>query len=177
MKNKINIAETIKEIKTSGFLLNCKLPLGYISGLPMLQIKNDRLCLVIPYLRYKVTGEVDKTLVFPIKYTVTISLPDKSVIGFENLSFNPAFKEVDFTKPIGLFRHEAIRQYSKTEYKKKRAELFSMYDKLANAILYGEEYSDLEFAGFRALLNIMIEPSLKPIYKALDTDFYNTYFA
>lgn len=52
-----------------------------------------------------------------------------------------------------------------------------MYDKLANAILYGEEYSDLEFSGFRELLNIMIEPSLKPIYKALDSDFYNTYFA
>lgn len=175
MEKTINTASIIKEVKTSQFLLNCKMPLGYINDYPVLQIRNDRLCMIIPYLKYKTTGEVDKTLVYPIRYAVTISLPDIKFIGFEDLAFNPAFREVDFNKAIGLFRHESVKQYSKAEYAEKRAELLSMYDKAAGAILYGEEYGDEDYENFRKLLSIMLEPSLKPIYKALDSDFYNSY--
>ncbi|MGN0551029.1 MAG: hypothetical protein ACI4I4_04210 [Acutalibacteraceae bacterium] len=176
MKKTINTANIIKEVNTSQFLLNCKLPLGYVNGYPIIQIRNDRLCMLIPYLKFKTTGEVDKTLVYPIRYTATLSLPDKKFIGFEDLAFNPAFRKIDFNKAIGFFRHDSIKQYSKPEYREKRAELLSMYDKAEGAILYGEEYTDDDFESFRELLNIMLEPSLKPIYKALDADFYNTYF-
>lgn len=176
MAKKINIAETLKEIRTSNFIHNCNIPLGYTNGLPILQIKNDKLCVLIPYLMYKVTGEPDKTLVLPVKYTVTVSLPDRNIVAFEDLSIDPIFKNVNFSKPIGYFRHESIKKLGKNEYKEKRAELLAMYDKIASAILYGEPYSEEDDKAFRELLNIIIEPSVKPIYRALDADFCNKYF-
>ncbi len=175
MKNTINTAEIIKEVKTSEFLLNCRLPLGYVSGYPILQIKNDRLCMLIPYLKYRTTGEVDKTLVYPIKYTLTVSLPDKKFIGFEDLAFNPVFGKVDFNKPIGLFRHDSIKDLNKTEYRTKKSELYSMYDLAANAVLGTADYSDEDAEEFSQLLSALLEPSLKPIYKVLDADFYASY--
>ena len=35
------------------------IPIGYNPGIPMLSVKEDNLCLTIPYLRYKITGEKD----------------------------------------------------------------------------------------------------------------------
>ena len=57
MSKKIDIKSLINTLKTSNFLFECAMPLGYTAGLPVLQIVNDRLCLKIPYLKYKVTGE------------------------------------------------------------------------------------------------------------------------
>jgi len=174
MKN-IDIAEIIKNIKGNEFYLNCNIPLGYVDGYPVLSIKNSKLCLTIPFLKYKITGEVDKTLVYPVKYLITVSLPEGNVIGFEDLSFNPLFRKVNFDKPIGFFRHEAVKQYNKQEFKEKRAELYSMYDKIAMSILYNAPYDEASDSQFKELLNIMLEPSLRPIYKAIDKDFYDKY--
>lgn len=175
MSGKINVAEIIKEVKSSDFVLNCKIPMGYSTGLPVLSIVNDTLCMKIPFLKYKVTGIVDKTLVFPIRYTVTVSLPNKRVLGFEDLSINPLFGRVDFEKPIGFFRHDSIKQYNKAEYKQKRAELIEEYNKIVSAILYGSDYTEDDEQRFVELFNIILEPSLKEIYKALDADFSNRY--
>lgn len=174
---KIDIKTILKEIKTSDFVLACKIPLGYLQGLPILQIKNDRLCVTIPYLKYKVTGVVDKTLVFPIRYTITLSLPDKNVIGFSDLSFEPIFKNINYSKAIGYFRHDEIKHLNKDEFKAKKDELFAEYDKVINALLYGEEYSEENEEKMCKLMKMIIEPSLLPIYKALDEDFYNKYLS
>ncbi len=177
MKSTINTAEIIKEIKTSDFLLSCRLPLVYVSVYQIFQIKNDRLCMLIPYLKYKTTGVVDKTLVYPIRYTLTVSLPDKRFIGFEDLAFNPVFGKVDFNKPIGLFRHDSIKNLNKNEYSAKKIELFSMYDKIASAVLGAADCSDEDAERFSQLLGTLLEPSLKPIYKVLDADFYASYIS
>lgn len=175
MAEKINIEEILNEIRAGGFILNCKLPMGYTCGFPTLKINNGTLCLIIPFLKYKVTGETDKTLVFPIRYKVTVSLPDKRIVGFEDLSLNDIFARIDFNKPIGYFRHESVKKYSRKEYFKKKKELFSMYSKMAEAIVFGSEYTDDDDNEFFELLNIMLEPSQRRIYKVLDSDFYNKY--
>ena len=176
MKN-ISVENIIKNIKTSEFTLNCKMPMGYSSALPILQIRNDCLCLTIPYLKYKVTGVVDKTLVFPIRYTITVELPENNVIAFSDLSFNKSFGKVDFNKPIGYFRHESIKDLDKNEYKAKRAELLCLYSKLADSLLYGTEFTEEDNAQMKTLLQLLVEPSLYPIYKVLDRDFYNRFLA
>lgn len=177
MDNKFEIAKITEDLRKSDFILNCRLPMGYTCGYPTLKIENDTLCLVVPFLRYKVTGQVDKTLVFPIRYIVTLTLPELSIAGFEDLSLNPSFAKVNFNKPIGFFRHESVKQYSKKEYFEKKQELFDLYDKMAGAILYGSEYTAEDDSLFYQLLNILLEPSLRPIYKAIDFDFYNKYLS
>ena len=176
MKN-VSIENIIRELKTSEFTLNCRMPMGYSSGFPILQIKNDSLCLTIPYLKYKVTGVVDKTLVFPIKYTISVELPENNVVGFADLSFNRAFEKVDFNRPIGFFRHESIKNLDKNEYKEKRAELMGLYSKLADSLLYGTAFTKEDDDKMRALLKLLVEPSQYPIYKTLDKDFYNRFLA
>lgn len=174
MKN-IDVAQIIKNIKSSDFYYNCKIPMGYVDGYPVLSIKNSKLCLTIPFLKYKITGEVDKTLVYPIKYLITVCVSDENVVGFEDLSFNSLFRKVDFDKPVGFFRHDAVKKYNKNQFKEKRTELYNMYNKIATAILYNTPYSEAEDAQFKELFNIMLEPSLTPIYKAIDKDFCDKY--
>ena len=175
MENKISIQSIIKELKTNDFVLNCAMPMGYVAGLPILQIANEQLCLKVPYLKYRVTGEVDKTLVYPIRYTVTLVLPEKRVSGFQDLSLDSAFAAVDFGAPIGLFRHEAIRNLNKAEYNALRDELFAQYDKVVDALLNDAEYGEDDEIRMRELLQQLLEPSLLPIYKALDADFFEKY--
>lgn len=176
MKN-VSVENIIKQIKTSDFTLNCKMPMGYSSALPILQIKNDCLCLTIPYLKYKITGVVDKTLVYPIRYTISVELPENNIIGFADLAFSKSFEKVDFNKPIGYFRHESIKNLGKKEYKEKRTQLLSLYGKLADSLLFGTEFTEEDENNMRDLLKILVEPSLYPIYKVLDRDFYNRFLA
>lgn len=177
MENKISVKDVLKELKTSAFVLNCEMPMGYTAGLPILQIRNEQLCLLAPFLKYRVTGQVDKTLVYPIRYTVTVVLPEKKVVDYSDLSFQAQYQNVDFTAPVGLFRHEAVKNLTKQEYQQLREELLEQYDKVANALLYGSDYCAEDEQRMRQLLRTLVEPSLLPIYKALDEDFYAKYLA
>lgn len=177
MENKISVQDIIKKFKTSEFMLGCQLPMGYVAGYPVLQIKNGSLCMLIPFLKYKSTGKVDKTLVYPIRYTVCIELPEVRVVGFSDLAYAKCFERVDFSRPIGLFRHESIKNLNRVQYKEKRKELYEMYDKLVASLLYGEEYTAEDDAKFRELIRIMIEPCEYQLYRVLDAEFYNKYLA
>jgi len=60
-KNTIKVEQLINSLKANPFILNSGIPLGYVPGLPILTIRNESLIIRIPYLKYKVTGEVDRT--------------------------------------------------------------------------------------------------------------------
>ena len=173
----INILNFLKVAKTSDFQLSCGMPLGYVSGLPIVSIQGGKVCLKVPFLKYKVTGEVDKTLVYPVKYVITYSIPSMLPVGFEDLSYNEAFRKVNFNEPIGFFRHDAIKTLDKMAYKKKKEELLSMYDKLASALVNNTAYSLEEETAFKDLLGMMLEPSVKPIYQVIDKKFYDKFLA
>lgn len=175
MEKEVCIAEIIKKLKTCDFVLNCKMPMGYVYGYPILQIKNGSLCMKVPFLRYKVTGKPDKTLVFPIRYSVTMELPEERIVEFSDFAFDNRFADVDFEKAVGLFKHESIKDLTKKEYEAKRAELFGLYDKLIASLLYGKEFTAEDNKKMKSMLQLLVEPSLLPEYKVLDKDFYNNY--
>lgn len=175
MEKRISVKNQIKETKTSPFALGCQMEMGYGPGLPILQIRNGRLCLLIPYLKYQVTGEVDRTLVYPIRYTICVCLPEGAPVGFEDLALDPRFERTDLSKPVGLFRHESIRTLGKKEYDEKQDQLYDLYDKVANMLIYGTPYTVEEDAAMGELLRLLITPELLPIYKALDPSFYDKY--
>lgn len=175
MDKKINTARLIKSLNRNEFVLNCRIPMGYGAGIPLLQVKNNCLCLTVPFLKYQITGEIDKTLVYPIRNTVTFVLPEGTAVGFEDLRFNPKFLNVDFSKPIGLFRPDKLKKLNKTEYDNCRNELFELYDKLVLFLLGEGDYSEEDETRFSELLKLLIEPYHYPVYKALDIDFYNKY--
>ncbi len=177
MNHTLSIEKVKKNIKSNAFFLNCKIPMGYTIGFPILMIKNGCLCLALPYLKYKTTGVVDKTLIYPIKYLITLELPTEKIVGFEDLEYNDKFANISFNKPVGYFRHEAIRRYNKSQYKSLYDELMQEYDKVINSLIGGLDYSDEDERRMRELLQLLVEPSLLPMYKAIDRDFYNKYLA
>lgn len=175
MEKEVRVSKIIKRMKTGDFILNCRMPMGYVYGYPILQIRNDSLCMKVPFLKYKITGKPDQTLVFPIRYAVTIELPEERYVEFTDYAFDNRFADVDFEKAVGLFRHESIKNLTKKEYEAKRTELFGLYDKLAASLLSGAEFTAEDNAKMKSMLQMLVEPSLLPIYKILDKEFYEKY--
>lgn len=176
MNNRFSTKDFLKSVKQTPFLMAC-LPLEYSYGLPTLCVLNDTLCMKVPFLRYKITGVVDKTLVYPIKYVATFILPERIAAGFEDLTINPAYAKVDFNTPAGTFRHKAIRDLDKRHYNELRDKLYAHYDKIINALVYGDDYDVANDETFKQLLQRLIEPSLLPFYSLIDGDFYNKYLS
>lgn len=175
METKYSTSEFIKNIKNCEFLRQSGMPMGYVPGLPIMCILNNTLCLKIPFLKYKTTGQVDKTQVFSIRYVVTVIIPEGIIAGFEDLSLNPRFEKVDFNSPIGFFRHDAIKQYDKNGYRELREMLYSEYDKVINHLTQATPYTSSDDISFKKLLNTLIEPSLLPFYKVIDPTFSKKY--
>ena len=82
MSDNFSLSDFLRELKSSDFVLGCEMPMGYTPGLPTLLIKNDALIIQIPYLKYQTTGETDKTLVFPVRYLIELTLPDLQFINY-----------------------------------------------------------------------------------------------
>lgn len=175
MNNRFSTQDLIKKLKTNAFILNSSMPMGYVPGLPILCILNGNLCMKIPFLKYKVTGEVDKTIVYPTKYVATVTIPEQQIVAFEDLSLKDTFAKVSFTEPIGIFRHEAVKDLDKLAYNNLRSALYEEYDKIIESLINGKEYHLNDEVKFRSLLNTILEPSLRPFYKAIDKDFANKY--
>lgn len=175
MNNGFSTEALIKKLKTNAFILNSNMPMRYVPGLPILCILNGNLCMRIPFLKYKVTGEIDKTFVYPTKYVATVTIPEEQIVAFEDLSLQETFAKVSFSDPIGTFRHEAVKELDKPAYKNLRSSLYKEYDKIVESLINGKDYSSADETKFRRLLNTVLEPSLRPFYKAIDKDFANKY--
>lgn len=177
MNNGFSIEAIIKGLKANKCIQYSNFELGYVSGLPILSIMNGNLCMKVPYIKYKMTGEVDKTYVYPTRYVVTVSLPEGTIVGIEDLSYNKAFANIEFNSPVGLFRHDAIKNLEKKAYNGLRSALYEEYDKIVKHLAYQVPYSVTDESHFKALLNVILEPSLIPFYTAIDSQFANKYIA
>lgn len=156
--------------------LRAIIPLGYTPGMPILTVRQDNLCLIVPFLRYKITGEKDKTLVFPIRYVAEYLVPEGMMIKFEDLAYTPLADKVDFEKACGLFRHKAIENLSKQQYETLRKNTLASLDKVAEVLLEGIQYTTAEYELMCSQLQTIVEPSLWSFYRLLAPDFYNKYF-
>ncbi|MBQ7528832.1 hypothetical protein IJT10_02870 [bacterium] len=167
--------EILQNLPKSNFYKESLVPMGYTAGLPILHVVGQRTALILPYLRYKITGRVDKTLVFPPRYIFTVEIPSGIVVAFEDLCWQKRFAKVNFSKPVGIFRHEAIRDMDKGEYKQKRLELLDLADSLLASARCGERPLAREEENFRKIYNILLEPSLEKFYRVIAPDFFRNY--
>ena len=167
--------EILKNLKTNEFLLNSNIPMGYTPGIPMLSLHNGEPCLVIPFLKYQMTGEIDKTRVFAPRFVVTVVMNEGKVVKYEDLMYDSRFEEVDFKKPVGLFRHSSISHLKKDDYRKMRNEIYSLLDALGDSIIGKMEFDEMDAMKFNKLFSVLLEPSMKPFYHAIDKSFFETY--
>lgn len=167
----------MNSIKTDAFVRAAKIPLGYVPDYPMITGTIEKPVLVIPFLKYKVTGVVDKTLIFPVRYVLVYDLKEKKFTGFHDLTKIREFDDFDFEAPIGLFRHESIRDLDKNAYREKQKELYQSYSAVINALLDGQQPDEKDTSALKELLGIMLEPSVKPFYQLLSPSFCQQYLA
>lgn len=152
------------------------IPMGYIPGMPVITVKNDQLVAMIPFLRYKVTGTVDRTLVYPVRYVLEYLVPEMQLAAFRDLSIEPAYEKWDFGKVAGFFRHEAIRHLDKAEFAKLRGETIALYDRMIDFLTSDEaDFTPADEARLKANLQTIVEPFIQNQYDTLDRDFYNKY--
>ncbi|WP_276864355.1 hypothetical protein [Mediterranea massiliensis] len=174
MEKKFSLQNILTGLKSNPVIAG-SVPLGYTYGYPMLSNIQGELCLKVPFLRYKVTGEVDRTLVFPIRYLATFTLPEMKLVSLDDLAYRRAFSKIEFDKPCGLFRHEQIRTLTREQYNQARTALFGLYDKAIGSMLEGTEFSSKDSEQMKRILGGIVEPSLKPMYERLDAKFYHSY--
>ena len=167
--------ELLKSLKTNEFLLHSNIPMGYTPGIPMLSLRNGEPCLVIPFLKYQMTGEIDKTRVFAPRFVVTVVMKEGKVVKYEDLVYDSRFEEVDFSKPVGLFRHSSIRHLKKDDYYKMRNEIYALLDALGDSMTGKMEFDEMDAMKFNKLYSLLLEPSMKPFYHAIDKTFFETY--
>ena len=176
MAKEFSMKKIIASVKTSDFLINCAMPMGYSEGFPMLRQCNGEVFVMIPFLKFQVTGKVDQTLVYPIRFVITVRARDGKIVGYQDLISDSRFAKVNFEQPIGLFRHEAIRDWNKQTYRENRQMLYRLYDATCDAMANGQVPQELT-EQLSQLLKQMVEPSQLPIYRALYGAFFNTYLA
>ncbi len=151
------------------------IPMSYTPGIPFLSVSNEELCINVPFLRYKVTGEKDKTLVYPIRYVVTYVIPENIMIRFVDLAYTPLASKIDFNKPVGHFRHRAIADLNRDQYNALRRDTLDALNHVAAEML-GEEDEDPETdTRLYELMSRIVEPSLYPIYHKLAPSFFKKY--
>lgn len=151
------------------------IPMGYVPAIPVLKVSNDILCAEYPFLRYKVTGKPDDTLVYPIRYTLTYELPECRTAGFRDLAIDARFANVDFNKPCSKFRQAAIRDLDKDGYEVLKKETLAGLDSVVDALVGDASYSREDEEKLVENLSKIIDPALYPYYRTLSPDFYNKY--
>lgn len=171
----MNTTEILKSLKTNELLIHSTLPIGYTPGLPMAVSLNNTPCLVIPFLKYQITGKVDATQVFAPRYVAIVETRHATVVSFTDLAFDKRFSRIDFNKPVGLFRHAAIHHLSKKEYDDLRNKLYGMLDTLCLSMQKETEFDELDRQRLTQLFSMLLEPSVKPFYHAIEKNFVETY--
>lgn len=155
--------------------VNALIPMGYVPNLPLLTVRAEQLIVQFPFLRYKVTGVVEHTMVFPIRYVIEYTLPECNVVKFTDLSTENSFVNTDFDKAVGFFRHDAVKSLDKEAYRQLREDTLALYDKLCLSLIDDGNYTPEDDAELKNNLQTLIEPSVKGFYKAIDADFYDKY--
>lgn len=168
-----SIQEFLKGINTND-VVRRNIPMGRGMGFPMLKIVGERLLVSVFYYRSELHPE-DKTLLMPPEYILTFDYPSGKLVSFENLRLHPQYSSVNFDKPLGTFRHQAIQHLNKTEYKEKKEQLYNVVNKLI-AYLGGEgEFQEEDEKALADLYGMMTEPPLHPFYRVLSPQFYARY--
>ncbi|MDE7159263.1 MAG: hypothetical protein K2O24_00245 [Muribaculaceae bacterium] len=170
------VMEAVDEAKKST-LRRQHIPMEYVPGLPMLSVRGGELCMILPWLRYRATGKVDGTLVFPVRYITVCTLPERMLVEFRDLAYDPHFAGLDFGRACGTFRHEAVKDLDRKAYMSLRENALTLMGRLASAQISDSTWGDTDEKALRESLSRLIEPSLSGIYRHLEPDFYNKYLS
>lgn len=150
------------------------IPSELASGWPCIRLINRKLCVVIPYFNRR---PVEKGYaLYPIYCSVTIMWRNPGrLLDFTIYPTLPEWKEVDYSKPAGMFKHKALNDVeTRGEYQKLCDKLYDYYDEMVQSVLEHHAFEKEEEMAM--LFSKLMEPSLYPYYEKINKKFYSSFY-
>lgn len=165
----ITIQEFLKKINT-GNIVRSSIPMGLGAGLPMIDIRGERLLVSVFYYRAVLRPE-DKTLIMPPEYGLTVEYPGMQLVNFQDFRMDPRFAGTSFDKPVGTFRHKEIMHLNRGEYKACKERLYGLINKLIAYLGDEGEFDEKDEKELSEIFTMLAEPSLLPVYRLMAPQF------
>ena len=137
--------------------------------------KEGKVYVTLPFFGFSPTAEAGNTQLFPPFAIATFDWSNRVPVEYVNLRFRNPAPELNWTEQVGTFPHRAIAQITVEEYRQLRQELLGMYDVMFDLLGQKSPLSPEWSQRFAELLNLLIEPELKPYYRALNPKFFNRF--
>lgn len=166
----ISVSKIVSDFNHSD-LRRKMIPMNLVSGWPCIQRMGNTLCIVIPY--YSRTAAGAKIALYPLYCSVTLPVgnPDR-LLDFTIYPYQRGWDDLDYTKPVGYFKHEALADVkTKREYQQLCEELYGCYDEMVKAVL-----SKKPFDGEDKMIELfskLMEPGHFPLYLRMNNKFYS----
>lgn len=149
------------------------IPQELSAGWPSISMKRGELCITIPYFgTKKQDGELGIQL-YPLAYTLTASWKAGKIINYNCLIYDKDYKDIDFNQSCGMFKHEAIKRYTKDQYVRERNKLFAFYDELLECLVNQRDFE--KHSEMKQLFSKLMEPGQYPMYQKLAPRFFHNY--
>ena len=136
--------------------------------------KKGSVYIILPCIGVKTTT-AGQTILFPPLATLTLNWSNQAIVEYVDLKFKNPWQQEVTEGQIGIFPHKAIANLTVDEYKQKRSQLLAMYDTMFESLALGNSFSEQWCNDFSQLLQLLIEPSLKPYYRDLQPKFFNRF--
>ena len=111
----------------------------------------------------------------PPEYKLTVDYPSGKLISFENLRLDYRYAKVNFDKPLGMFRHEAIKHLDRDGYKKAKEDLYEALNRLIAFLGDEGEFTKEDEEKLSGLYTMMTEPPLNPLHQFLSPQSFERY--
>lgn len=170
-KNNYNMDALLSRVNHGSFR-RAFIPMELAAGWPCLRNMNGELGVTIPYFSRRVT--TDTIELYPISCALTVLLDNPNrICDYTVFRYQPDWADVDFEKPCGYFKHEALKGIDRDTYREMCGQLYACYDNMAYCIQQGIPF---EKAGeMEKLFSVLMEPGLYPYYRKLNEKFYSTF--
>lgn len=169
----LSIQDFLKKINTNSVVRE-NIPMGLGMSFPVLNITGDRLLVSVFYYR-TILRPNDQTLLMPPEYFLTFDYPSAKLTSFQSLWLDSRYSKMNFGKPVGTFRHDAVKHLDRNGYRQMKTELFDVLNRLIAYLGDEGEFTQKDEEKLSQLYSMMTEPSLHPFYKAISPKFFERY--
>ena len=168
----IHIYEIINKFNRSDFRKN-SIPMGLVSGWPSIRKIGKTIAITLPY--FSRVREKDKIALYPLYCSVTFPVKNiDRILDFTIFPNQESWKNIDYSKPIGYFKHKALSDVNtKEEYEALCQQLYSYYDDMIDDIINGRPFSNEN--KMRKLFSKLMEPDHLPQYLKINKKFYGCF--
>ena len=169
--NEIHIQEIISAVNRGSFR-NTSIPAELASGWPCVHYIGKTLCVTIPYFSRALSN--DRVLLYPLYCSVTVPIKNpERIMDFTIYQYHPDWMGINYAHPCGFFRHEALKNVKRSQYKQMCSKLYMYYD-----IIIAQMLSGMEAIGNEEMVSLftqLMEPCHFEQYLKINTQFYSRY--